>query len=427
MKIKITQLQFILFFCLKSSFVLSSSGTSLLEQLQDLNKFWRTNEISHPKLNSNIEFKNDAELIQVHLSIVEQELRSRNTDHLTLSQIENRNTCLNYLHAYMLRASFPQNTFHTNRTPYFIDIYGTACAVGQLIIESGYKDFATRISEENNFDYIHQLNSKYPDLQVWAIDHGFTLDELAWIQPAYQICDTACVQTLSIYTAAGQSPYSYQWSDGQTTSSAYGLCPGVYYECTIIDGNGDTIAPADCNIYFQAGMVINSNAVTIPVANPVFFEHQATPDNGTCNGSAEVFVTRGVSPFTYYWHPGGQTTQGISGLCHGTYIVTVMDMNNCLRTDSITVDFSTGIRDIDKNAFSLYPNPTAGKLTIKLNNSSKSGVSGILFNSTGEKVRLFSLTDRETLLDISHLEAGIYRISIFGADGISSQTFVKQE
>ncbi len=93
----------------------------------------------------------------------------------------------------MLRGSFPINTFHEKRTTYFIDIYGTAGAVGQLIIESGYRDFSTRISEEYNYDFIHQLNSKYPDLKVWALDHGFTLDELAWIQPAYQICDTACV------------------------------------------------------------------------------------------------------------------------------------------------------------------------------------------------------------------------------------------
>jgi hypothetical protein len=62
-----------------------------------------------------------------------------------------------------------------------------------------------------------------------------------------------------------------------------------------------------------------------------------------------------------------------------------------------------------------------------MKNSSMSDVSGILCNSTGKKVRLSSLTDSEILLDISHLEAGIYRISIFDDAGISSQTFVKQE
>ncbi len=112
-------------------------------------------------------------------------------------------------------------------------------------------------------------------------------------------------------------------------------------------------------------------------------------------------------------------------MCHGTYIVNVMDQNNCIRTDSITVDFSTGINGINGNSFSLFPNLSSGKLNIKMNICSLSGANAVLYNSRGEKVRSFSVTERETLFDTAHLEAGIYRLSIIGGEVVSSQAFVK--
>ena len=65
----------------------------------------------------------------------------------------------------------------------FIDPHGTACAVGQLMIESGHRDLAESISEEMNLAYVHDM--KRADVLQWAVQEGFTEDELAWIQPGY--------------------------------------------------------------------------------------------------------------------------------------------------------------------------------------------------------------------------------------------------
>src|SRR6202034_536319 len=42
--------------------------------------------------------------------------------------------------------------------------------------------------------------------------------------------------------------------------------------------------------------------------------------------------------YTYNWSPGGYTTANVSGLCHGTYTVTVTDAHGCKGTAVVTVN-----------------------------------------------------------------------------------------
>ena len=70
-------------------------------------------------------------------------------------------------------------------SPFFIDHLGTACAVGHLVREDGGIAFAEKIKKENNYAYISELQLIYPELKSWADNNGFTMEELAWIQPGY--------------------------------------------------------------------------------------------------------------------------------------------------------------------------------------------------------------------------------------------------
>jgi len=45
--------------------------------------------------------------------------------------------------------------------------------------------------------------------------------------------------------------------------------------------------------------------------------------------SATVTASGEVTPLTYHWSPGNQTTPTISSQCAGTYSVTVTDANGC--------------------------------------------------------------------------------------------------
>jgi PKD repeat protein len=58
---------------------------------------------------------------------------------------------------------------------------------------------------------------------------------------------------------------------------------------------------------------------------------------GNNNGAATVTATGGTPPYTYLWSPGGQTTQIITGLAAGTYVVTVTDRAAVTNVDTVTI------------------------------------------------------------------------------------------
>ncbi len=127
--------------------------------------------------------QSEKEWIRTHLMLVEKTLRSRSITHLTQSQQANRAKDLDNLHKYWKAGNFPVNDRYSYRTPIFIDPYDNFCAVGFLVKASGNESVSRMIAANSNLAYVRNMN--YPELFTWADDHGFTEDELAWIQPAY--------------------------------------------------------------------------------------------------------------------------------------------------------------------------------------------------------------------------------------------------
>lgn len=137
----------------------------------------------------------EKELIQSHLQLVEEGLRSTDVSHLSPSQRNARKQNLDNLRKYWQAGIFPKNTKHPNqRMPYFIDDGGRACAMAHLLIESGHKEAALQIQLRENNAYVHDIKS--PELATWLKTSGLTLDEAAWIQPTYEAsrpkCDCEC-------------------------------------------------------------------------------------------------------------------------------------------------------------------------------------------------------------------------------------------
>lgn len=127
--------------------------------------------------------------IQQHLSQVEQRLRAAPVAALTPSAQLARARSLDELHRYWQAGVFPRNSRHPEqRRPYFIDDEGRACAVGALIQRSGHQALARRIDETFHNDYVPDMNDA--ELLAWAGAHGFSVAELALIQPEYCACGT---------------------------------------------------------------------------------------------------------------------------------------------------------------------------------------------------------------------------------------------
>lgn len=59
--------------------------------------------------------------------------------------------------------------------------------------------------------------------------------------------------------------------------------------------------------------------------------------NGTCNGTASVTATGGTPGYTYTWSPSGGNAATASGLCQGTYTVTIKDGAGATTTQTFTI------------------------------------------------------------------------------------------
>lgn len=133
--------------------------------------------------------------IQRHLARVESTLREQTPPDLTPDQRAARLALMDVLHAYWVAGRFPRNRdHHDRRVPYFIDADGTPCAVGHLMIESGYARMAREIATYENFDFLSEVD--HPGVGGWLQEHGLTAEEAGWIQPSYGPCgfsyETVC-------------------------------------------------------------------------------------------------------------------------------------------------------------------------------------------------------------------------------------------
>ncbi len=155
-----------------------------LEKLQAVNKEWNKQTYDKTIINSlnasNFSTKEDA--IKTHLLLVTKILKER-TIKLSATQLKNRNKLLAILAQYANAKTFPINNLTNYTTPIFIDKANTHCAVGYLMQQSGFENLAQEINKNERLAYISQIKTQ--GVQAWAQDFGFTLAELAWIQPGY--------------------------------------------------------------------------------------------------------------------------------------------------------------------------------------------------------------------------------------------------
>ena len=157
----------------------------LYRHLVEINHEW-LHQAPTGDLLKTVAFADDQARISTHLQLVEQTLRQREGSALNPVQRANRARHLDALREYWQTNLFPTNHYHNLRRPYFRDNYSVLCAVGYLLWQDDQRQLVNRINKENNYGYIAELAVQYPEIGIWAQKNGFSQDELAWIQPAYE-------------------------------------------------------------------------------------------------------------------------------------------------------------------------------------------------------------------------------------------------
>ncbi len=211
-----------------------------------------------------------------------------------------------------------------------------------------------------------------------------------------------------VTVSGGNPPYTYLWSPGGATTACASNIAAGSYTVTVTDANGCT-DQATVNV-----SNIGGPSVTGTTTDEIFGN----------DGSVDITVTGGTSPYTYLWSPGGATTEDISGLQTGSYSVTVTDANGCSTSETFFVGTQVGIssNNIDE-VINVYPNPTSGMLTVEFSATDLKDVRVDVYNTIGELVNRVTPVDGTTRLemDLTSKAEGLYYVNIYVKEAMTTK------
>ena len=203
----------------------------------------------------------------------------------------------------------------------------------------------------------------------------------------------------------GTFPYTYTLiypngnSDIYSTNATSYLFPNLnegMYSVFVEDVNG-------CS-YVQVVYIMTSNSFTIDV----------TSNDTTCglsNGSVNIIVSGGTSPYTYYFDNTAyvvsttQTATTINNISYGTHSVSVVDNSGCSQNKSFFINNSIGVD------FSLYTTPCGvgneGTITAFISNGEPPFTYYWSNNTPNNPQQIY----------VSGLTAGTYSLTIIDGNG----------
>ncbi len=220
---------------------------------------------------------------------------------------------------------------------------------------------------------------------------NYTIGTLTHLTSQYAAIDPHCGEdngSIDLTVLGGSGFYTYLWSNGATTEDLDSLGAGTYtvlitdtvYGCTAID-------------------TVHLQNVSAPLLS-------AQLNNTNCSGligSIDLSVSGGSGLYTYAWN-NGATTQDLTGLAAGNYVVTVTDsVTGCIAIGSYTIHL---VNDLTLTA-------TVTPATCGFANGSIALTVG---NGSGSYT--YQWNTGATTSNISNLNPGVYGVTV--TDQVSS-------
>lgn len=214
------------------------------------------------------------------------------------------------------------------------------------------------------------------------------------------VCNNGSTGSIDITVTGGTAPYTFFWSNGATTEDISGLAAGAY-NVLVTDLNG-------CQK--SAVFTITSPA---PLA-VTFFNQQNVNCFGQSTGGVEAAVTGGTSPYTFTWS-NSTNASSISNVAAGKYYLTVTDVNNCTKVDSVVITQNPKYLitlEVIQNVRCF--GDSLGSVAISING----GTAPFSFNWTNLNTGGFYGTNE----DIYNVPIGTYRVVVADAFGCTDST-----
>ncbi|MBI2969081.1 MAG: Ig-like domain-containing protein [Bacteroidetes bacterium] len=195
-------------------------------------------------------------------------------------------------------------------------------------------------------------------------------------------CSGASNGSIALNVSGGTTPYSFLWSNGSPVKDPAGLAAGTY-TVTATDAKGCTNT-ASATITEAAAIVITPSQTNVTC-------------NGGNNGTINITVTGGTAPYSYSWS-NNSTTQNISGITSGQYVVTVTAQGGCIATKTITIT---------------QPSPI-GISSSKVDNSGCVSNDGSITISVSGGIApyIYNWSNGSTTQNINGLSAGSYTVTV---------------
>ncbi len=232
-----------------------------------------------------------------------------------------------------------------------VSCYGAEDGQAQVTVTNGVEPFSYlwKDADDNTVGgdspLIENLGPGTYTVYVTDANGCETSCEITIDEPLEMTCSIDEYEDVSCYGAEdgqaqvtvtnGVEPFSYLWKDaddntvGGDSPLIENLGPGTY-TVYVTDANG---CETSCEITIDEPLEMTCSIDEF---------HDASCENGSMDGWAQVSVTNGVEPFSYLWKDESDNTVGgdaalIENLGPGTYTVYITDTNGCETSCEVTI------------------------------------------------------------------------------------------
>ena len=218
-----------------------------------------------------------------------------------------------------------------------INCFGQSTGAIDLTLNGGVTPYSILWTNNAVSEDINNLPAGSYTVNVTDANGCQHMDSVTLTQPASGLSSTNFVKNTTCYGSAdgyifydvqgGTTPYAYSWSNGNTTNNIFNLTAGQYV-ITTTDGNGCTL----------------TNSITVRQPSQVTIAAVTNPVKcfGETNGSIDITVTGGTTPYTYQWMNSdfvlSAITQDLVNYPSGTYNVKVIDSLGCEANLAVLLD-----------------------------------------------------------------------------------------
>lgn len=299
-------------------------------------------------------------------------------------------------------------------------------------------------------------------------------------------CYNNTTGAIAVTATGGVAPYSYLWSNSQTTAAVASLGAGTF-TLSLTDDLGCTSQnafsvnqPDSISISFSqqdvtcegdddgSAMIAISggtpaystqwNVAGVPVGSLMVSNLEegtvsvTVTDTNGCVNSGSTYIdhlfdlpivdlgpdiitptlpavlTPGPQFTSYFWSPGS-TQSSINVTFPGDYWVECTDTNGCVNRDTVNVFFNTGINTHSSTGLvSAYPNPASKELTVEWSNFGSNEVTISIVDLTGRvlqsKLMPYNSPKSIASIPLEELNAGTYILMLSGGNQITTLPIV---